>query len=101
MTVVCQRWDIPYLNISDVINPVEIASKLEETDPKIILCSIEDISNPAIQAQLQTLEVSYIALDECQVISPGSNPGQLQASALIVSVKLVRPDCEDQVWNKT
>ena len=97
MTVVCQRWDIPYLNISDVINPVEIASKLEETDPKIILCSIEDISNPAIQAQLQSLEVSYIALDECQVITPGSNPGQLRASALIVYVKLVRPDCEDQV----
>ena len=97
MTVVCQRWDIPYLNISDVINPVEIASKLEETDPKIILCSIEDISNPAIQAQLQSLEVSYIALDECQVITPGSNPGQLRASALIVFVKLVRPDCEDQV----
>ena len=69
MTIVCQRWDIPYLNISDILNPSEIASKLEEADPKIILCSIEDISDPAIQAQLQTLNVSYIALDECQVIS--------------------------------
>ena len=69
MTIVCQRWDIPYLNISDILNPSEIASKLEEADPKIILCSIEDISDPAIQAQLQTLNVSYIALDECQVFS--------------------------------
>ena len=67
MATICQNWDIPYLNISDITNPVEISSKLEETEPKIILASIEDVSNPVIQGQLQLLLVSYIALDECQV----------------------------------
>ena len=70
MATICQSWEIPYLNISDITNPAEIAAKLEETDPKIILCSIEDISDPRIQSQLQSLNVSYVALDECQVHLP-------------------------------
>ena len=52
MATICQSWEIPYLNISDITNPAEIAAKLEETDPKIILCSIEDISDPRIQSHL-------------------------------------------------
>ena len=68
MATICENWEIPYLNISDITSPAEISSKLEETEPKIILASIEDVSDPAIQGQLQLLQVSYIALDECQVI---------------------------------
>ena len=67
MANICERWHIPYLNLSDVTSPSEIASRLRELDPKIILCSIEDISDPNIQSQLQSLMVSYIAMDECQV----------------------------------
>ena len=67
MAATCEDWDIPYLNLSDITKPAEIAAKLEEMNPKIILCSIEDISNSAIQAELQSLKVSYVAVDECQV----------------------------------
>ena len=67
MAGICEDWDIPYLNLSEITKPVEIAAKLEEKDPKIILSSIEDISNCAVQDQLQSLKVSYIAVDECQV----------------------------------
>ena len=68
MATTCENWDIPYLNLSDIQNPAEIGHKIAELEPKIILSSIEDISNDAIQSQLQTLTVSYIAIDECQVI---------------------------------
>ena len=68
MASICENWKIPYLNISGCKNPAEISSKLLEVEPKIILTSIEDISNFAVQTQLQSLTVSYIAIDECQVI---------------------------------
>ena len=68
MVAICETWEIPHLNISGVTNPGEIAARLVDTDPKIILCSIEDISDPSIQAQLQSLNVSYVALDEAQVL---------------------------------
>ena len=67
MASICQAWDIPYLNLADIHHPTEIQSKLSDLEPKIILTSIEDISNPAIQSELQTLDICYIAVDEAQV----------------------------------
>ena len=67
MAKICENWDIPYLDLSDIHNPSEIQPKMEELDPKIILTSIEDISNPLIQSQLQTADVSYVTIDEAQV----------------------------------
>ena len=67
MASLCEAWDIPYLNLSEIPNSSEIESKVDAEDPKIILSSIEDISNPVIQSQLQIREVSYIAIDEAQV----------------------------------
>ena len=68
MEEICKSWDIPYLNLSG-IPPQEIEARINTGDPKILLASIEDISNPAIQSQLQSVDVSYVALDEAQVRS--------------------------------
>ena len=68
MASICKAWDIPYLNLSDIHNPSEIQTKMMELDPKILLTSIEDISNPAIQSELQALDIHYIAIDEAQVL---------------------------------
>ena len=67
MASICEGWGIPYLNLSDITSPSEICLQLAEIDPKIILCSIEAISDHVIQTELQSLDVSYIAIDECQV----------------------------------
>ena len=67
MACVCEEWGIPHVNLSDIQNPSEIQHKIDEAKPKIILASIEDISNHAVQSQLQTLDIKYIAIDECQV----------------------------------
>ena len=66
MASICTTWKIPYLNLSET-PPLEIEAKILATEPKILLASIEDISNPLIQSQLQNVEVSYVALDEAQV----------------------------------
>ena len=67
MSSICEDWEIPYLNISEVRNPAEITTKLQELQPKVIIASIEDIANSSVQSQLQALKISYVALDECQV----------------------------------
>ena len=67
MASTCEEWNIPYLNLAEVRSPSEIPEKLSELAPKVNLCSIEAISDPAIQSQLQSLEVGYIAVDESQV----------------------------------
>ena len=67
MASICEEWNIPYLNLGDVRSPSEIPERLSELAPKVILCSIEAISDPAIQSHLQSLEVGYIAVDESQV----------------------------------
>ena len=72
MSLVCERWGIPYLNLVDTRSPGEIKQKIEELEPKIILCSIEDVSEEATQKILQTLDVAYVAVDECQVMDPVS-----------------------------
>ena len=67
----CVAYEIPYLNLSDVHNPDEIQTKIDEVDPKILLMSIEDVSNPLVQSELQNLDIRYIAIDEAQVPSSG------------------------------
>ena len=69
MAATCESWEIPYLNLSD-INPSTIAEKVATEQPKVLLSSIEDISNCSVQAQLQCLRVAYVAVDECQVTPP-------------------------------
>ena len=68
MVEICKSWHIPYLNLSET-PPQEIKEKINARDPKILLASIEDISSPDIQSQLQSVDVSYVALDEAQVRS--------------------------------
>ena len=67
METICTAWNIPFLNLSGVGDPEDISEKLRQLNPKIILASIEDISNAEIQSQLQLLHVTYVAIDECQV----------------------------------
>ena len=59
-------WGIPFLNLSG-IPPEDITAKIELSNPKIILSSIEDISREEIQSQLQLLKIAYVAIDESQV----------------------------------
>ena len=63
----CIDMGIPFLNISGVGNPENIKEILEQSSPKVILSSIEDISREEIQSQLQLLKIAYVAIDECQV----------------------------------
>ena len=72
MSLVCKKWGIPYINLADARNPDEITKMIEELNPKVILCSIEDVSDEAIQRRLQRLDVAYVAVDECQVMDPVS-----------------------------
>ena len=67
MASTCEQWQIPYLNLAEVHSPSDIPRKLSEVSPKIVLCSIEAISDPAVQSQLQSINVEYIAVDESQV----------------------------------
>ena len=67
MAKICDDWNIPYINLSEVSKKEDIASIIEEAKPKIILSSIEDISDPIVQNSLQLVNIKYVALDECQV----------------------------------
>ena len=67
MASTCEQWSIPYLNLAEVHAPSDIPQRLSEVAPKVVLCSIEAISDPAVQSQLQSVNVEYIAVDESQV----------------------------------
>ena len=67
MARVCELWAIPFINLADIRHPEEITQKVAEVKPKIILCSIQNVSDEAIQRRLQKLNVAYVAVDECQV----------------------------------
>ena len=67
MEKICSDWEIPFLNISNIPNPEDIPEKLEELSPKILLASIEDLGREEVQAKLQLVNISYVAIDECQV----------------------------------
>ena len=67
MEAVCTAWNIPCLNISSVAKPQDIPEKIEQMKPKILLAAIEDIDREEVQDQLHLLDISYVAIDECQV----------------------------------
>ena len=67
MGEVCKSWKIPFINLADIKQPEDISRQIREVDPKIVICSIEDANNPAIQKRLQKLKVAYVAVDEAQV----------------------------------
>ena len=67
MAKICTEWSIPYLDLSQISKQEDLAANIERKQPKIILMSIEDVSNPAIQSSLQLLDIKYVAVDECQV----------------------------------
>ena len=69
MAGVCERWKIPYINLADIRDPDEIPLKVATVKPKIILCSIENVCDEAVQRRLQKLDVAYVAVDECQVFT--------------------------------
>ena len=67
METICTNWGIPFVNISGITNPEDIPEILNQSNPKVILSSIEDISREEIQTHLQLLKIAYVAIDECQV----------------------------------
>ena len=67
MASICDSWNIPYIDLSKIHPPEEISAAIDAVQPKIILSSIECISSPAIQDQINALDVAYVAVDECQV----------------------------------
>ena len=64
---ICSLWKIPFIDLDDIENPHNIGQKILDLNPKIIISSIEDIGNEVVQSELQTIDVRYIAMDECQV----------------------------------
>ena len=67
MAKTCAEWQIPYVNISEIPNSQDIKLKIDEVKPKVILASIESVSQEEVQSCLQRLDISYVAVDECQV----------------------------------
>ena len=72
MSKICDSWQIPHINLSEIHDPQAISLKLEEVNPKIILCAIEDLNREDIQDVIQLLRVAYVAIDECQVLRKGT-----------------------------
>ena len=61
MAKICDDWNIPYINLSEISKKEDISTIVEEAKPKIILSSIEDISDPIVQNSLQ-LVLNYICI---------------------------------------
>ena len=66
MSSVCEKWGINFLNISTIDIP-KIGVMLDEMKPRIIISSVERISNVEVQKQLGKISLAYVALDEAQV----------------------------------
>ena len=49
------------------MSPDQIIPTIEASKAKLILSSIETISDVTIQKALQHIKVNYVAVDECQV----------------------------------
>ena len=62
-----RNWGIPLINLSEIKDPEKIGHEIKKIKPKVILASIEDITQEEIQTELQLLDISYVAVDECQV----------------------------------
>ena len=67
MEKICSEWNISCLNISNILNTDDIPVKIDELGPKVILASIEDLDKEDVQSMLQMIDITYIAIDECQV----------------------------------
>jgi len=67
METICKDWNIPFCNISST-PPSEIVSSLKSADAKVIIASIEKISDVKVQKAIQNIKVNYVAVDECQVM---------------------------------
>ena len=67
MIRICGEWGIECLNLSAVPQD-EIGEQITTLKPKILISSIEKISDPGVQKQLLNIKCSYIAIDEAQVI---------------------------------
>ena len=48
-----------------------------------MLCSIENINDPSIQKQIHHLEVSYVAIDEAQVLNKQLSTFQLTLTNIL------------------
>ena len=66
MEKICEKWKVPFCNISG-LPAVEIIPSLISSQAKVVLCSIETISDLKVQKAILNLKVNYIAVDECQV----------------------------------
>ena len=66
MSSVCEKWGINFLNIFTIDIP-KIGVMLDEMKPRIIISSVERISNVEVQKQLGKISLAYVALDEAQV----------------------------------
>ena len=65
---VCEAWGIPFLSM-DGVEAQSIPQLVENMEPKprVILCTISTISDPAIQKHIRRLPIRTICLDEVQV----------------------------------
>ena len=63
----CVKWKIPCLNLSNVRGD-EVISRVSASSIKVIIASIERISDMTVQKSILNLQVSYISVDECQVM---------------------------------
>ena len=60
-----------------------MAQKIRDIAPKVLLCSIENINDPSIQKQIHHLEVSYVAIDEAQVLNKQLSTFQLTLTNIL------------------
>ena len=67
MCDICQEWQIAFVNLSSFSDPNEIQLEVETKKPRIILASIEKISDLRIQKGLVNVRLDYVSLDEAQV----------------------------------
>ena len=67
MCEVLNAWNISYLNLSVYSNPQDIATDLESKSPRIIISSIEKISDRMFQKALINIKLEYVSIDEAQV----------------------------------
>ena len=68
---VCRQWNIPCLNLSSV-GTADIMSTLKSSNVKMVIASIECISDIAVQKAIRELKVNYVSIDECQVMDENS-----------------------------
>ena len=60
-------WGTSFLDLSEV-KVENLASTIQKDRPSILLSSIERIKDEEVQRALLTFSISYVAIDEAQVI---------------------------------